>query len=158
MSGPVVIGELLGQPVALPLDAYRDAVRRARALLKDDAPALAPTTKEKPRPAPGNAERLYTPDEAAEMTGTSRSWWIRQARRGKVPCIKVGRAVRFSRAHIADALGKPDYLDPGIHNADITRKSLENKARASARNKSVTAIVVPRSAPDAGHDPVEGTR
>ena len=143
----VVVGEFLGQPIALSVDAYRAAVAAARRLL--GAPAATPATVAAPSTKAGS-EPLLTPDQAAELTGTRRGWWIKQARVGKVACTRVGRAVRFSRAQVSQALGNPDYLDPGIVHAVVTSKPLKNKGRASARNKDVTAIVPSRSTPDAG--------
>jgi hypothetical protein len=84
------------------------------------------------------------------MSGTSRSWWIKQARRGTVPSVKVGRRVRFRLAHVSDALGNPDYLDPGIKDARVVQKPREKKGRASTRNGKVTAIVRAESPADAG--------
>jgi excisionase family DNA binding protein len=150
----VLVGEFLGQRIAMTVEDFHAASAAARSVLGEPMQPAAQVKGAVPRPAQApessGPERLYSPEEAAEMTGTSRSWWIKQARLGKVPSVKVGRRVRFRLAHISDALGNPDYLDPGIRNAGIARKPLEKKGRASTRNKKVTAIVRVESPADAG--------
>jgi excisionase family DNA binding protein len=45
-------------------------------------------------------DRLLTTEEAAELLNVSYSWMKKAAQRGAVPCTRIGRAVRFSPAHI----------------------------------------------------------
>ncbi|MFC9847902.1 helix-turn-helix domain-containing protein [Streptomyces sp. NPDC060223] len=46
--------------------------------------------------------RLYRPDEIAEALGCS-AWWVKdRARRGLIPHTRVGRAYRFTAAHLAE--------------------------------------------------------
>ena len=45
-------------------------------------------------------DRLMTTEEAAEVLNVSYSWLKKAAQRGVVPCTHIGRAVRFSSAHI----------------------------------------------------------
>jgi excisionase family DNA binding protein len=45
-------------------------------------------------------ERLLTPDDLAELLGTSRISIIRQSGAGKIPAIKIGKAWRFRRSSI----------------------------------------------------------
>ena len=44
-------------------------------------------------------DRLMTTEEAAKLLNVSYSWLKKAAQRG-VPCTHIGRAVRFSSAHI----------------------------------------------------------
>jgi excisionase family DNA binding protein len=48
----------------------------------------------------GEPERLLTPDDLAELLGTSRISIIRLSRAGKLPAIKIGKAWRFRRSSI----------------------------------------------------------
>lgn len=41
-----------------------------------------------------------TTEEAADLLNVSYSWLKKAAQRGEVPCTHIGRAVRFSQAHI----------------------------------------------------------
>ena len=45
-------------------------------------------------------DRLMTTEEAAELLNVSYSWLKKAAQRGDVPCTHIGRAVRFSHAHV----------------------------------------------------------
>ncbi|MEU9606316.1 helix-turn-helix domain-containing protein [Streptomyces sp. NPDC048057] len=46
--------------------------------------------------------RLYRPEEIAEALGCS-AWWVKdRARRGVIPHTRVGRAYRFTAAHLAE--------------------------------------------------------
>ena len=45
-------------------------------------------------------DRLMTTEEAAEVLNVSYSWLKKAAQRGEVPCTHIGRAVRFSQAHV----------------------------------------------------------
>ncbi|MEV8030850.1 helix-turn-helix domain-containing protein [Streptomyces sp. NPDC086182] len=46
--------------------------------------------------------RLYRPEEIAESLGCS-AWWVKdRARRGLIPHTRVGRAYRFTVAHLAE--------------------------------------------------------
>ncbi|MER5899349.1 helix-turn-helix domain-containing protein [Streptomyces mirabilis] len=45
---------------------------------------------------------LYRPEEIAEALGCS-AWWVKdRARRGLIPHTRVGRAYRFTAAHLAE--------------------------------------------------------
>jgi excisionase family DNA binding protein len=150
----LLVGEFLGQRIALTAAEFHTASATARRVLGDPAQQQVEAAKAPPAPArvSSNSERLFSPEEAAEMTGTSRAWWLKQARLGKLPSTKIGRRVRFSLAHIRHALGNPDYLDPSITNAEVVRKPLENKGRATTRNKKVTPIVRAECRQDAGSE------
>nr|WP_239086127.1 helix-turn-helix domain-containing protein [Streptomyces parvus] len=46
--------------------------------------------------------RLYRPEEVAKVLGCS-AWWVKdRARRGLIPHTRVGRAYRFTGAHLAE--------------------------------------------------------
>lgn len=48
-------------------------------------------------------EKLLTVEEVAELLGMSEAWVYQHAggsRRPKIPCVKIGRAVRFRRESI----------------------------------------------------------
>ncbi len=47
-----------------------------------------------------NGRTLLTPDEVAQMLGIARKTVLVWAREGQLPCIRVGRFVRFDHADI----------------------------------------------------------
>lgn len=48
--------------------------------------------------------RLYRPDEVAAVLGCS-AWWVKdRARRRQIPFARVGRAYRFTAAHLAEII------------------------------------------------------
>lgn len=50
--------------------------------------------------APTLSEPLLTPMQAAELLAVRRSWVYDAARQGELPCIRVGRHVRFLRSDL----------------------------------------------------------
>jgi excisionase family DNA binding protein len=50
--------------------------------------------------APQLSEPLLTPAQAAELLAVRRSWVYDAARQGELPCIRVGRHVRFLRSDL----------------------------------------------------------
>ena len=57
-------------------------------------------------------DRLMTTEEAADLLNFSYSWLKKVAQRGEVPCTHIGRAVRFSHAHVqavVDAGERPTH-------------------------------------------------
>ena len=50
---------------------------------------------------PDNPPRLIDAEAAGEMLGVPKSWMLREARRDRVPHVRLGRYVRFD----------PDTLD-----------------------------------------------
>ena len=59
-------------------------------------------------PAAGNPMRLdgplLRPDQAAELLAVKTSWVYEAVRTGTLPCIRVGRHIRFTRAMLEDWL------------------------------------------------------
>jgi excisionase family DNA binding protein len=49
---------------------------------------------------PQLSEPLLTPMQAAELLAVRRSWVYDAARQGELPCIRVGRHVRFLRSDL----------------------------------------------------------
>jgi excisionase family DNA binding protein len=47
---------------------------------------------------------LLRPEQAAELLAVKTSWIYDAARTGKLPCIRVGRYVRFTRAMLEEWL------------------------------------------------------
>ncbi len=47
-----------------------------------------------------NGRILLTPDEVAQMFGIARKTVLVWARQGQIPCVRVGRFVRFDPAEI----------------------------------------------------------
>jgi excisionase family DNA binding protein len=48
--------------------------------------------------------RLETADEIAGWLHVPTSWVREQARRNAIPCVRLGRYIRFHRPAVADAL------------------------------------------------------
>ena len=76
-------------------------------------------------------DRAYTPAETAERLGgiVSEYWLNQQARKGRIPCTKLGRKRVFSRANIIRIIA--------ICNVEPTAGAPERPARKAS--KSVTA-------------------
>lgn len=53
-----------------------------------------------PAPNPMPDRLLLTADEVAEMIGMGVDWIYEQARRGRIPVVKLGRYRRFRRESI----------------------------------------------------------
>lgn len=57
---------------------------------------------------PGTSRRLdgplLRPDQAAALLSVKTSWIYDAARRGKLPCIRVGRHIRFTRTMLEEWL------------------------------------------------------
>jgi excisionase family DNA binding protein len=47
---------------------------------------------------------LLRPEQAAHLLSVKTSWIYEAARSGRVPCIRVGRHIRFSRQMLEDWL------------------------------------------------------
>jgi excisionase family DNA binding protein len=47
---------------------------------------------------------LLRPDEAARLLSVKTSWVYEAVRSGRVPCLRVGRHIRFTRAMLEDWL------------------------------------------------------
>lgn len=58
--------------------------------------------------APGTSRRLdgplLLPEQAAELLAVKTSWIYEAVRTGKLPCIRVGRHIRFTRAMLEEWL------------------------------------------------------
>lgn len=58
-------------------------------------------TPQTPRPLDGP---LLRPDQVAALLSVKTSWVYDAARTGKLPCIRVGRHIRFTRAMLEEWL------------------------------------------------------
>ena len=54
--------------------------------------------------APSLAEPTLEPKELAELLKIPESTVLELARRGEIPCLRIGKHVRFDRAEVAEAL------------------------------------------------------
>jgi len=63
---------------------------------------------ELPMPSGGNVARLdtplLTPAEAAALLAVKPSWIYEAVRSGALPCLRIGRHIRFTRAMLEDWL------------------------------------------------------
>jgi Helix-turn-helix domain len=98
VSALIVVESPLGV-LALTPEQVRAALAAAAELRASITPPATPVTP------PDASETLLTPEQAAELTGTKPSWWREAARKGRVPCMKIGRYPRF-RAVDVRALGQ----------------------------------------------------
>jgi excisionase family DNA binding protein len=72
-------------------------------------------------------EQLLKPSEVARMLGVSRTWLYEAAKRGRVPCIRLGGAdgpVRFVESDLIEWLerARAGWL-PGESGADTVRRA-----------------------------------
>jgi excisionase family DNA binding protein len=49
-----------------------------------------------------DSEQLLTTEQAAELLQVSASWLRKRTAAYAVPCVRLGRAVRFTRQNLAD--------------------------------------------------------
>ena len=71
-------------------------------------PVITVASMELPMPAGGNVVRLdtplLTPAEAAALLAVKPSWIYEAVRSGALPCLRIGRHIRFTRAMLEDWL------------------------------------------------------
>lgn len=67
-------------------------------------PARVVLPFEEPAAAPSLASPLLTPSEAAELLSVRRSWIYEAVRTGSLPCLRVGRHIRFTRPMLEEWL------------------------------------------------------
>jgi excisionase family DNA binding protein len=57
---------------------------------------------------PGGSRRLdgplLTPEEAAELLAVKTSWVYNATRTGRLPCLRIGRHIRFTRGMLEEWL------------------------------------------------------
>lgn len=53
---------------------------------------------------------LLRPDEAAHLLSVKTSWIYEAVRAGRVPCVRVGRHIRFTRVMLEDWLAEQTRL------------------------------------------------
>jgi excisionase family DNA binding protein len=53
---------------------------------------------------------LLRPDEAAHLLSVKTSWVYEAVRAGRVPCVRVGRHIRFTRAMLEEWLAEQARL------------------------------------------------
>jgi excisionase family DNA binding protein len=66
----------------------------------DVAGGQAPGCEKQPGEGTVRGRELMSAEEVAEMLGMGQHWVYEQARRGRIPVIKLGRYMRFRRASI----------------------------------------------------------
>jgi excisionase family DNA binding protein len=49
---------------------------------------------------------LLRPDQAAELLSVKTSWIYEATRNGRLPCLRIGRHIRFTRAMLEEWLAK----------------------------------------------------
>jgi excisionase family DNA binding protein len=57
-----------------------------------------------PNAAPRLDEALLRPDQAAELLAVKPSWVYEAVRSGRLPCLRVGRHIRFTRSMLEEWL------------------------------------------------------
>lgn len=84
---------------------------RAQARAQELAPNVADDGRASPLPeAP--AARLLSADAAAELLGVDASWLARAAREGAIPCVRLGKYVRFDPAAVVAHCTKAERSRP----------------------------------------------
>jgi hypothetical protein len=57
----------------------------------------------------GDQDRLLTAKELQERTSIAKSWWLAEARLGRIPCVRAGKYVRFVFDEVLQSLrARPD--------------------------------------------------
>jgi hypothetical protein len=76
--------------IAIRVSELQEAQLRAEALLPPSAANTAPGAEYKPV-----ARTLLSPADAATALAVDESWLMRAAREGTIPCVRLGKYVRF---------------------------------------------------------------
>ncbi|XUL94201.1 helix-turn-helix domain-containing protein [Streptomyces galilaeus] len=88
--------------------------------------------------------RLYRPEEIAETLGCS-AWWVKdRARRRLIPHTRVGRAYRFTVAHLAEIIRINE--EPAPQRAQVTLSSA-NPSDPTLTSSRATAQARPSTSP-----------
>src|SRR3954452_2400683 len=80
-------------------------------------------------------EPLLTPAEAATLLAVRRSWIYDAARNGQLPCVRVGRHVRFLRSDLGRWVSSQRTRRPQIASS-LASPSTTRRGAASARSPS----------------------
>src|SRR3954465_13231983 len=80
-------------------------------------------------------EPLLTPAEAATLLAVRRSWIYDAARSGQLPCVRVGRHVRFVRSDLGRWVSSQRTGQPQLANWRAS-PSMTRPGSASARSRS----------------------
>jgi predicted DNA-binding transcriptional regulator AlpA len=95
MTESIVLVAVGNKCLALTPDQFREALERGRELVEG-------TTAEKwPASANGREEPLVTAAEVARLVSMPEAWVYEAARRGTIPCLRLGvKAVRFRASEV----------------------------------------------------------
>jgi excisionase family DNA binding protein len=66
---------------------------------------MNPTTQQ-PTLRPKLSDPLLRPEQAAELLAVKLSWIYDAVRTGRLPCLRVGRHIRFTQAILEDWLAE----------------------------------------------------
>lgn len=58
----------------------------------------------RPNAAPRLDEPLLRPEQAAELLAVKPTWIYEAVRSGRLPCLRIGRHIRFTRAMLEEWL------------------------------------------------------
>jgi len=90
-------------------------------------------------PAPASlAEPLLKPDQAAQLLSVGPSWIYEAVRAGSLPCLKVGRHIRFTRPMLEEWLATRTansrwrYRSPAAAATDAGAASAPGSSNANA--------------------------
>jgi excisionase family DNA binding protein len=64
------------------------------------------------QPSLSLTEPLLKPSEAADLLAVRTSWIYEAVRAGTLPCLKIGRHIRFTRAMLEDWLATRTIVAP----------------------------------------------
>jgi excisionase family DNA binding protein len=79
--------------LALSSEQLEEARSRARQLMGEPS-AVQPVTVD---------DRLLTAEQMAERTAVPSTWFLEQARQDKLPCVRLGKYVRFRMEEVVEA-------------------------------------------------------
>jgi excisionase family DNA binding protein len=94
MNGHIVI-EFCGEPLALTAEEFATARQRGRELLSEPSASVAAAV----------SPNLVTAKAVAQAMSLPTSTVYEGAKSGRIPCVRVGRHVRFDVAQVRAALG-----------------------------------------------------
>lgn len=92
-DGALVLVPFAAEVLALERETFERALARGRELMPSPIPAEAAV-----------AEEIATAEQMAKRTATPASWWLEAARKGTVPCLRIGKYPRFPVREALEAL------------------------------------------------------
>jgi len=134
VSEAAVLIPFNGVWLALTTEQFRVALEQGHALMGAPATAIAPPAEEKVLDAKGMECGTAIPA----------TWFLEQARQGKIPHIRAGKYVRFRLGEVLDALKAgprhADRLSVGLPKPERNQRLAKGCYRVATKNRAAMRL------------------